>query len=122
MSVPEGLFAKGCATLGFYYDNPRTTEACKLRSAACVDIDDAFTGDAAAGITVKMISGGPYAVAMHKGPYEKLIESYTWLFDQWLCQNGREPAEEPSYEIYLNNSQTTPPDQLLTEIRLPLKK
>jgi AraC family transcriptional regulator len=118
----KGLFAKGCAMLGVYYDNPRTTEASKLRSAACVDIDDAFNGDAAAGITVKTIPGGRYAAGTHKGPYDRLEESYLWLFTQWLPQNGHEAADGPCYEIYLNNPQTTPPEELLTAIHIPLKR
>jgi AraC family transcriptional regulator len=34
----------------------------------------------------------------------------------WLPDSGREPANAPPYEVYLNDARTTPPEELLTEI------
>jgi AraC family transcriptional regulator len=118
----RGLFARGCSMLGVYYDDPRTTEPSKLRSEACVEVDDQCPGDPAAGITVKSVPGGRYAVGIHKGPYQKLGESYAWLSDQWMRQNAHDPADGPCYEVYLNNPQTTTPDELLTAIHVPIRK
>ena len=59
------------------------------------------------------------AVATHKGPYDRLGESYTWLFDTWLPRQNLTPAG-PCYEIYLNNPMNTKPEDLRTAIYIPI--
>ena len=59
-------------------------------------------------------------VLTHRGPYEGLGESYRWLYGVWLPASGREPRHAPPFEVYHNSPKDTPPDQLLTEIHLPL--
>ena len=61
-----------------------------------------------------------YGSLMVKGPYSLLLDAYRGLYGQWLPQSGREPADIPSMEIYHNNPGDTPPEELLTEIMLPL--
>jgi len=70
---------------------------------------------------VQTLSGGEYAVVLHKGPYSNLEKTYAELMGVWLPQSGREFREEPSFEIYLNAPENTPEEALLTEIYLPLK-
>jgi AraC family transcriptional regulator len=60
------------------------------------------------------------AIGLHKGPYDQLIHSYRWLFSQWLPSSGREAADRPCYETYLNDARTTPPEGLMTQISIPL--
>lgn len=38
-----------------------------------------------------------------------------------LPAHNREPAQVPCFEIYWNNPQTTKPEDLLTEVYVPLK-
>jgi AraC family transcriptional regulator len=65
--------------------------------------------------------GGDYAVLRHKGPYADMRAAYVWMFGTWLPQSGREPADAPVLEEYLNNPRDTPPTELLTDFYLPLK-
>ena len=46
--------------------------------------------------------------------------AYQWLYGQWLVQSGREVADSPVFEGYLNNPRDTAPEQLLPDIYLPL--
>ena len=46
--------------------------------------------------------------------------AYQWLYGEWLVRSGREPADAPVFEAYLNSPVDTPPTELLTEICLPL--
>ncbi len=69
----------------------------------------------------KAILCGEYAVLRHKGPYADMKAAYDWFYGQWLPQSGREPANAPPVEEYLNSPQDTPPMELLTDIYLPLK-
>lgn len=118
-------FSKGCIgpetrILALYYDHPAEVPAAELRSAACVTAGQGFTGDPAAGVEAIDVEGGDYGVATFKGPYDQLELAYDWLFGQWLPQSGREPSDRPCVEVYLNNPQDTKPEDLLTEIYLPL--
>ena len=47
--------------------------------------------------------------------------AYEWLYGTWLVQSGREAADAPVFEEYLNSPKTTAPAKLVTEICLPLR-
>jgi AraC family transcriptional regulator len=38
-----------------------------------------------------------------------------------LPQSGEEPADTPSFEVYLNSPMDVAPEELITELHLPLK-
>ena len=67
------------------------------------------------------LPAGRHAVLTYQGPYAGLPAAYDQLFGLWLPQSGEEPADSPVFEIYLNSPMDTAPDDLLTEICLPLK-
>ena len=62
-----------------------------------------------------------YAALRIKGPYSLLHPAYRSLFGRWFPQSGREPDNDPGFEIYWNSPQTTAETDLLTEICIPLK-
>nr|WP_274703381.1 GyrI-like domain-containing protein [Aminiphilus circumscriptus] len=111
--TPESLF------IGICYDDPDVTEADKIRMDVCVSVDASFVPED--GIEVQTIEGGEYARVIHKGSYDGLHGVYRALYGEWIPASGREPKETPSFEIYLNDCTTTPPEELLTEIRVPLR-
>jgi AraC family transcriptional regulator len=47
--------------------------------------------------------------------------AYDWLFGQWLPSSGREAADAPIFEDYLDSPRDTLPTELRTDIYLPLK-
>lgn len=57
--------------------------------------------------------------AMHVGPYHKLMETYTEA-ERWMRANGHEPATY-MWELYLNEPNKVPPEQLMTQIFWPIK-
>ncbi len=65
------------------------------------------------------IPAGRYASCVHTGPYNEVEKAYTAL-TAWMEAEGHVPTGV-AYEIYLNDPEETPPDQLLTEILFPLK-
>lgn len=65
------------------------------------------------------IPGGKAAVAVHTGPYAKLGEAYDRLL-AFVKEQGLE-TESFTYEFYLNDPETTPPEALQTEIYFPVK-
>ncbi len=115
----EGYLGAGSKFIGISYDDPSVTPAEKLRYDACITVDDNFVQPE--GIMVQTIGGGEYAVTTHFGPYENLSDTYSKLYGQWLVNSDREFRSEPCIEFYLNDPAGTEPEDLLTDICLPLK-
>ncbi len=73
-------------------------------------------GDVVAG----EIGGGKAAVGMHIGPYGKLGETYGQM-QAWLEAQGLKPSTV-MWESYLNDPDTTEPEQLRTEVYWPVEE
>ena len=72
------------------------------------------------GIGIKTVEGVEVASAMHKGPYDQVGTVYQEML-AWLAGKGYQVAG-PAEEVYLNDPSTTAPQELLTEVRLPIRK
>jgi AraC family transcriptional regulator len=120
-AAPRGLLGPGVLCLGVYHDDPRSTPPDQLRSDACITVEPGVAADAAAGVQILDLAPGRYIVALHKGHYSGLPQSYLHLITQWMPAHGCQPDARPCYELYLNDPQSTPPDELLTEIHLPVR-
>jgi AraC family transcriptional regulator len=116
---PRRLIGWKPKLLGLCHDDPSVTPPDKLRYDACLVIKKDIEPEGDVG--VQTIAGGDYAVAIHRGPYEKLGETYAALCGQWIPGRGREIRSAPSFEIYKNNPQHTKPEKLVTEIYVPLE-
>ncbi len=115
----RGLFAHAGRMVGVFYNDPTSVKPEDLRSHAAFEI----TNDAplAAPIEEVHLQGGRQAVLVHKGPYAGLPAAYDQLYALWLPKSGEEPADAPAFEVYLNSPIDTAPDDLLTELHLPLR-
>jgi len=69
-------------------------------------------------IRVYELPGGKMAKVVHKGPYEECILTYEKLFS-WVAEKGKRIVG-PIREIYLNDPQEVPPEEILTEIYAPI--
>lgn len=116
---PQGLLGPGIQMIGVCHDDPEVTPPDKIRYDACITVDDDFEPEGDIGVQV--ISGGAYAMTTHEGPYDRLNETYAKLCGQWLPQSGYEMRPGPGFEIYLNDPESTDPEDLLTDIHLPLE-
>ncbi len=116
---PEGRLGPGATFIGLSYDDPDVTPADKLRYDACVTVGDDF--EPAGEIGVQTVGGGAYAVTTHHGPYDKLYETYAELCGQWIPAHDRTIRAEPCLEIYLNDPESTPPEELLTDVHMPIE-
>jgi AraC family transcriptional regulator len=114
----RGLLGPRTTYVGIGHDDPQVTPPDRLRYDACIVVADNFQPEADVG--VEQVGGGEYAVTTHRGPYEKLWETYAQLCGQWLPASGRELQPGPGFEIYRTFAENTPPENLLTDIYLPL--
>ena len=115
----KNLLNANTQAIGIYYDNPDTTETCKLRSDACISVPEHFEPFDEIGF--QTIPAGKYAMTIHHGPYEGLANIYRELYGSWLPNSGEMPSDRPCFERYVNSPQDTAPENLITEIYLPLK-
>ncbi len=105
--------------VGLCHDDPEVTPPDKVRYDCCVTVDGSFEAEGQIG--VQEIAGGEYAVTTHHGPYQSLGETYAKLCGEWLPRSGRVLRAAPGFEVYLNSPEGTEPDELLTDIYMPLE-
>ncbi len=118
-AVGQKLMPPKVRMLGVYYDDPTLTPEVDLRSRAALVVDRDLTP--AAPLEMVDLPARSYAVLHYRGPYSDMRAAYLWMFGTWLPQSGREAADAPMIEEYLNNPRDTPPSDLLTELCLSLE-
>jgi effector-binding domain-containing protein len=64
------------------------------------------------------LPGGRFAKVLHRGPYERCEATYERLF-AWLAERGLR-ISGPIREYYLNDPSEVPPEEILTEILVPV--
>jgi len=69
-------------------------------------------------ITCYELPGGSMATAVHKGPYETCEPTYAALF-RWISVHGK-TITGPIREVYLNDPGEVAPEEILTEIYVPV--
>jgi AraC family transcriptional regulator len=116
---PRGLLGPPARMIGISHDDPQVTDEARFRYDACVTINREVHAEGDVG--QKTIAGGRYAVFPHAGPYETFQQTYDQIFRTWLPASGERLREEPSFEVYLNSPDQVNPEDLRTEIWLPLQ-
>jgi len=76
-------------------------------------------------ITVGEIPGGQALRFIHEGPYPKLRETYeqitAWMKEQGMLESEADWAKYmPMWEEYINDPESTPEEELITHIYVPL--
>lgn len=61
-----------------------------------------------------------YAKFIHIGPYENSADTYSKIYACWMIDVNLELADLPTIEFFPNNDEHTPPEELLTEIYIPV--
>jgi AraC family transcriptional regulator len=114
----RGLWPRARGMAALYLDDPGTTPEADLRSfaGALVDADLPLPE----GLEQRLVPAGRFAVLHFRGPYAGLQAAYDQLYNHWLPASGEEPRDAPALEVYLNSPMDTAPDDLLTDICLPL--
>ncbi len=115
----RNLFAQAQGLFALYHDAPGSKPDADLRAHVAIIIADGFPAGIE-GLEYFDLAGGRHAIMEHTGAYATLGTAYEWLYGKWLPQSGEEPRDAPPIELYVNDPRTTPPDQLRTDVRLPL--
>ena len=116
----KNLMGKDAMMFGIGHDNPNVVDEDKLRFDACISWDDK-TVEPQGEISNKIIDGGKYAMFLHKGAYENLKSTYD-MIGTWIVESGTNLEDKPKFEKYLNRDpRRTKPENLKTEIYVPIK-
>ena len=115
----QGLLNQPPKLLGVVHDDPEITAAERIRYDACLVVGERVKPEGDIG--VQEVGGGDHAVTTHRGPYDKLGETYARLCGQWIPASGREMRFSPSFEVYHNSSRDSLPVDLRTDVCVPLE-
>jgi AraC family transcriptional regulator len=111
----------GSRLVGIYYDDPNSVEESKLRSKAAVQLVHDRDVQVVAPVEKFQLRGGEHAMVLHSGPYQGLQQAWMWLYNDGLKQLGRSADfSVPSFEVYLNTPDEVAPEDLKTELYIPL--
>ena len=120
--IGEKGYVPAGAPIGVYFNTPGQVPdeelLWELRSPIAGDV--APGGPDEQGLGVKKVEGAEVASTMHKGPYDQVGATYGALAG-WIAENGYQIIG-PGEEVYLSDPDKTPPEELLTEIRFPVRK
>lgn len=108
----------GMAMIAMYHDDPESTPAESLRSDAAVALPAGVA--VPSGLAEQHIPAGRYACTMHEGAYERLGDTWSRFLGEWLPESGHRIGEGVSYEVYLNDPRKTAPNDLRTELFVPI--
>ncbi|MDF2143470.1 GyrI-like domain-containing protein [Knoellia sp. p5-6-4] len=82
----------------------------------CVPVGTGPVG--AQDIEARELPEGEGATLVHRGPYDGLAASWQTL-TQWVGDSGRRPSGPPR-EVYVTDPRSCPPEDLRTELVIPL--
>lgn len=111
-----GLLEGGAALVAIFHDNPAEVPAAELRSDAGVVLPAGAT--VPEGLAVVVLPAGKHLRGRHVGPYGGLPAA--WAVVREAVQREHRRGAGPGYELYLNNPNNAAPDELITEIHIPL--
>jgi AraC family transcriptional regulator len=115
------VFAKA-RTFGLCHDDPDATDPSRIRYDACMIVPAGTKTKH--GVQLRELPGSTYAVTLHQGPYSLLGETYAALLAHIALHKidgrARRLRDPPSLEQYLNDPRKTKPEDLRTEIWMPV--
>jgi AraC family transcriptional regulator len=106
--------------INMYLDDPTVGNEV-LRCDVCIADPIINTLKPMGDIGIKTIEGGKFLVFLLKGAYSQLSDLYTEIYKRLGHGDVKPKNECPVFEKYLNDPSTTPTDELLTEIWIPIE-
>ncbi len=117
----QGLFSGTEQLIGRYPDDPEITPAGKIRfDVGLRGTLNRSSGPLHPALHAEILPAGRWAVAVHRGSYSSLHETYLALVGGWVAHNGYVLDDRPCLEWYLNSPATTAEPDLRTEVWAPL--
>ena len=110
------------AVIGYMPDDMNTVAMADQRYVACFAVLDDQPVPASPAVQEGTLPGGKYAVFTHKGPWATVVDTWMEGWNNWFPTSGMafRPGGYP-LEIYLNGGPEVKPEDLRTEVCLPVE-
>lgn len=125
-----GLGSRAWSCLALFPDQPAgdDDQQCRLLGGAVFDYSLAERRGTPARPDIELagtlawqeVPAGRYAVFTHVGPYSGLHDTWDAIYRDWLPATGHALRDVAPFELYVNDPSKTPPEQLHTDIYIPL--
>jgi len=109
----QGLSPAGAPLIVFHDLIDETTDG---NIEICIPVGAEVAADGE--VYGRELEGGTMASTTHHGPYQEISPAYHTVTG-WIAEHGHEIAGPPR-EIYLNDPQTVPENELLTRVDFPI--
>jgi len=116
-AVENNILRETTRRFGVHWDDPSITLKQHLRYDACLSIDEETK---ISGYPVKYIAGGKHLSFLYKGDYQFIGDVYDQIFRDYIIKTKIRLREEPIFNQYLNDKKQILPENLLTEIFIPV--
>lgn len=118
-AIANKIFNWNTEAFSIYYDDPDIVGIDNCNFDCCLTVKKNIeTGGI---IKTKEIEGGKYLIFRYKGPYEKLWDLYDLLYRDVIVRlNEYQLRDSPIIEKYIKYSEKTKPENLITEIHIPI--
>ena len=109
--------------LGITPDEPGVVpdEECRYDAGVFVNDNSPIAIQSDEPVDVQTLPSGRYAVFLHKGPYNTIGQTWDAIYRNWLPASGETLRDVPPYEVYLDTTGQTRPEDLCTEIFVPIQ-
>lgn len=106
--------------LGEILDDDEITDTLQCRYNAGIVVEENQDIQTEGFFSVKEIPSQKYAKFIHKGSHETCYETYNTIYARWMKDVQLEFADQSILEFYINDESTTPKEELITEIYIPV--
>lgn len=117
--MPSNLITKSRHVIAIYPDEPVVGK--EVRVDAGVIFADGVEPEAPDGMAYQTLQSGKWAVFQHVGPYDNLWQTWQGIYRDWLPTSGEETRDALCFEDYINSPDEVAPEELLTDIYVPLE-
>ena len=118
-AMQAGAMTPETRVLGMSYDDPKKIAADQLRYDAAITL--ARPVATPPDVHVAVLPSSTWAVAQHKGSYARMPETFMGISAALKERPELVTVWLPCLEIYLNNPQDTPTEDLLTDVCVPVQ-
>lgn len=106
---------------GIFREDGSSDEVQTYRYGACIELKPGLSADPSNGIVRRVTPHGAYALARLKGGHQLIGEKLQRIRQHWSETDAIViDRERPYMEVYLNDPATTPPDDLMTQLCVPV--
>jgi AraC family transcriptional regulator len=107
--------------VGIHWDDPSITNDDNIRYDACLSIENKPENNPENNpFPIKQISGGDYLCFTYRGDDKYLGDVYDQIFKDHILEKDIKLRNQPLFEQFLTQRETTPPKERITEIYIPV--